>query len=133
MHQVARVVALVLCCAGAAAADQQTFQGRRLDEALRLLQQAGLPIVFSSGIVTPTMRVGAEPRATTPRQQLDDLLEPHGLKATEGPGGVILVVRAQALPAPRVTPSHAVDAWKCNPRSQTPEFRAITCRCTPTV
>ena len=29
-----------------------------------------------------------------------------GLKATEGPGGVILVVRAQALPAPRVTPEY---------------------------
>ena len=53
-------------------------------------------IVFSSEIVTPRMRVTAEPRATTPRQQLDEILAPNGLSAESGPGGVILVVHAHA-------------------------------------
>ena len=93
MWHVARGFAVMLCLASFATGDPRTFQGRRLDEALRLLQQDGLPIVFSSEIVTPSMRVAAEPRATIPRQQLDELLAPHGLKAEAGPGRVILVVR----------------------------------------
>ena len=40
------------------------------------------------------MRVTVEPRATNPRQQLDEILAPNGLSAESGPGGVILVVRA---------------------------------------
>ena len=86
-------VALLLCWTSLAYSGQHVFQGRLLEDALRVLQRAGLPLVFSSEIVTPSMRVVAEPRGTTPRQQLDQLLEPHGLKATAGPGGVILIVR----------------------------------------
>ena len=98
------VVALLLCGAGAAAAGPRTLQGLRLDDALRLLQRDGLPIVFSSEIVTPRMRVTAEPRATSPRQQLDEILAPNGLSAESGPGGVILVVRAHtAAPTPAAT------------------------------
>ncbi len=101
MRPAACGLALLLCCAGAAAAGQNTLQGRRLDDALRLLQHAGVPIVFSSEIVTPDMRVTAEPPATAPREQLDELLAPHGLIAQPGPGGVILVVRRPAAaPAP---------------------------------
>jgi hypothetical protein len=100
---VASVVALLLCGGGAATAGPHTFRGRRLDDALRLLQHDGLPIVFSSEIVTPRMRVTAEPRATNPRQQLDEILAPNGLNAEPGPGGVILVVRshvASSMPTP---------------------------------
>jgi hypothetical protein len=93
MWQVARSLAMVLCVATCATAGQHTFTGRHLDEALRLLQQDGLPIVFSSEIVTPDLRVTAEPRAATARQQLDELLAPFGLKAEPGPSRVILVVR----------------------------------------
>lgn len=93
MPRVARSLAVMLCVATCATAAQHAFQGRSLDEALRLLQQDGLAIVFSSEIVTPAMRVVAEPRAATARQQLDELLAPHGLKAEPGPGRVILVVR----------------------------------------
>src|SRR5262245_41505539 len=96
MRHVVRGVALLLCWASVAYPGQPVFQGRLLEDALRVLQRAGLPLVFSSEIVTPSMRVVAEPRGTTPRQQLDQLLEPHGLKAKAGPGGVILVVREDA-------------------------------------
>jgi len=93
MRHVARSLAAVLCLATGATAAQHAFLGRSLDEALRLLQQDGLPLVYSSEVVTSTMRVTSEPRATTPRQQLDELLSQHGLKAQAGPGPVILVVR----------------------------------------
>ncbi len=93
MSRIARSLAVMLCVATCATAAQHAFRGRSLDEALRLLQQDGLPIVFSSEIVTPAMRVVAEPRAAAARQQLDELLAPHGLKAEPGPGRIILVVR----------------------------------------
>ena len=60
---------VVLLCAvtvTGASAGQHVFTGLRLEEALRLLQQDGLAIVFSSETVTPDMRVGVEPKTTTP-------------------------------------------------------------------
>ena len=101
MWHVARGFAALLCLATLATADQHVFRGLRLDEALRLLQQDGFPIVFSSEIVTPGLRVTTEPRAARPRQQLHELLAPHGLKAEPGPGRVILVVRDRRVTAPR--------------------------------
>ncbi len=101
MRLVARGIALLLCCAGVAAAGQHSFKGRRLDDALRILQSDGLRIVFSSETVTPQMRVQSEPRAATPREQLNELLREHGLAAQTGPGGIILVVRAPELAAAR--------------------------------
>jgi hypothetical protein len=70
-----------------------TFAHRRLEDALRVLQSRGLRLVFSSELVTSDMRVDSEPRATTPEEQLNELLEPHGLTAETGPGGVMQVVR----------------------------------------
>lgn len=94
---VAAFAAVLICCAASAIAGQQqhTEKGRLLAEALRTLQRRGLPIVFSSEVVTPEMRVVAEPRAPTARQQLDELLVPHGLEAVEGRGQVIAIVRAR--------------------------------------
>ena len=60
-----------------------------------MLQGLGLRIVFTSTIVTPELRVRTEPRGTTPRQHLDELLAQHGLAAQDGPGGTIQVVRAE--------------------------------------
>ena len=74
------------------------YEGRPLMEALRALQAEGVPLVFSSKIVTPDMRVDSVPRATTARAILDELLDPHDLKAVTGPGGVIQVVRASGAP-----------------------------------
>lgn len=72
-----------------------TYRGRSLTDALRVLQARGLPVVFSSETVTADMRVVGEPRATSLRQILDELLAPHGLKAEKGPGRLIIVVRAK--------------------------------------
>ena len=65
---------------------------------LQSFQARGLRIVFSSNIVTSDMRVRLEPRARTPRAQLDEILAPHGLVAREGPGGILQIVRAPSPP-----------------------------------
>jgi hypothetical protein len=98
---------LLLCCAVTAFAGSE-LRGLLLSDALRLLQRSGLHIVFTSEIVTPEMRVATEPRAQTPREQLDEILAPHGLEAVPGPGQVILVVRRH--PAPRSTARQAAHA-----------------------
>ncbi len=88
------VAAVLLPPVALSAADPPgPFQGRTLLEALQLLQSAGLRIVFSSSLVKPEMRVAAEPRPGSPRDVLDQLLAPHGLVASAGPGGVVQVLR----------------------------------------
>jgi hypothetical protein len=96
----------------AAASPGGPYAGRPLAEALRKLQQQGLAIVFTSRLVTPQMRVAAEPTARAPRQVLDELLAPHGLAAREDGSGVLVVVRAPprtpaTAPGPEAaSPSH---------------------------
>jgi len=104
MRHVAWILALVVCWTSAAAAGPHAFRGQRLDDALRLLQRTGLPIIFSSEIVTADMRVTSEPRATNTRDILNELLAAHGLKAEAGPGGTLLVVRDPR--AVRRSPAH---------------------------
>jgi TonB dependent receptor/Carboxypeptidase regulatory-like domain len=90
------IAALALCTASALSQQPSgdRFKNQPLGDALRVLQARGLRIVFTSTIVTPDLRVRVEPRAKTARQQLDELLAPHGLQAIEGPGKIIQVVRA---------------------------------------
>jgi hypothetical protein len=90
------VVGLTLCVGVAPVLAQSSsdfFAGRRLEDALRMLQTRGLRLVFTSEMVTPDMHVRSEPRAKTLKEQLAELLGPHGLAAEDGPGGVIQVVR----------------------------------------
>lgn len=74
--------------------------GLRLDDALARLQQQGLRLIYSSQIVRSDMVVRREPAGPTARAILDQLLQPHGLLAREGPGGTILVVRNPRAPRP---------------------------------
>jgi hypothetical protein len=92
----AAVLALALSLAAAEQSDR--YAGRTLADALQLLQQRGLPIVYSSVIVTAGMRVDAEPRAADPRGVLDELLRPHGLEVRRGPGGLLQIVRVKRPP-----------------------------------
>jgi hypothetical protein len=71
------------------------YAGRSLADVLRDLRSLGLKVAFSSELVRPEMRVTSEPTSTVPRQILDDVLEPHGLRAAAGPKGTWLVVRAR--------------------------------------
>jgi Ca-activated chloride channel family protein len=78
--------------------------GRPLGDALRLLQERGLPVIFSSELVLPQMRVTSEPKATRPEEALVEILRPHGLAARPGPGGRLLVVRAPSPASPDEDP-----------------------------
>jgi hypothetical protein len=87
-------IALGLCAASVfAQSAPDSLIGRRLEDALRVLQTQGLRLVFSSELVTPDMRVRAEPRLRTAQERLTELLQPHGLVAESGPGGIIQIVR----------------------------------------
>jgi hypothetical protein len=113
-----------------ARAQAEVWVGRSLTDALRALQARGLRLVFTSVIVTPELQVQTEPRAGTARQQLEELLAPHGLKAQDGPGGIILVIRAapriqepRARPPARATP--AIDRPSADPAKQAPHAGVI--------
>jgi outer membrane cobalamin receptor len=95
-RRVVAIAALVLVSAATAAGQTTagTYAGRLLEDVLVALRAAGLKIVFSSALVKPEMRVGAEPRGTTSRRIAEEVLKPHGLELRNGPGGSLLVVRA---------------------------------------
>ncbi|MEZ5317560.1 MAG: TonB-dependent receptor [Vicinamibacterales bacterium] len=72
---------------------QSHFAGRPLMNVLAELQRAGLKIVYSSELVDERMTVAREPEGRTPREQLDEVLRPHGLAVRSGPGETLVVVR----------------------------------------
>lgn len=80
------------------------FAGQALGDALKELERRGLRIIYSSEAVRPDMSVTAEPRATSPRRMLDELLRPHGLLARDGPAGSLLVVKDPRARSKRSTP-----------------------------
>jgi hypothetical protein len=104
---VALVTAVLALWAGPAAGQSKTdrFAGRALSEVLVTLSARGVQLVFSSQLVTPGMRVMAEPRATAIGPLLDELLAPHGLEVRAGPRGVLQVVRASDPPSAPKPPS----------------------------
>ena len=83
----------------AAAPDAAPYVGLTLEQALLRLAEGGLELFFTDRVVDPGMRVEREPTADEPRAILDQLLEPHGLAARPGPGGVLMVVAAETLTA----------------------------------
>ena len=91
----------VLCLIATTAAAE--LRGRSLAEALHILEGRGLRLIYSTDVVRPEMIVGIEPRATDPRQMLDELLREHHLHAAKGPRGSIVIVRDAEKPAPRIT------------------------------
>ena len=82
------ILAILLVAAQAA----PSYAGKPLDDVLRDLQRRGLNIVFSSELVKPEMKVASEPKATTTRQILDEVLAPHGLAVRSGPRSSFVVV-----------------------------------------
>lgn len=67
-----------------------------LRDALERLRAKGMHIIYSSELVRPEMRVDLEPSGSTSEEVLDQLLAPHGLAVSRGPGGALLVVPATA-------------------------------------
>jgi hypothetical protein len=87
---------------------QSKYVGRTIVDVLHQLQAAGVKVVYSSELVTPEMRVTAEPRARSPRRMLDELLNPHGLEIRNGPNGTLLVVKSARRPSRAASVAEAV-------------------------
>jgi hypothetical protein len=82
-----------------------SYAGKPLDEVLRDLQRRGLNVLFSSELVKPSMIVAADPKATTPRRILDEVIAPHGLAVRAGPRESFLIVRAPRAPGKPPAPA----------------------------
>jgi Ca-activated chloride channel family protein len=102
-----KLVALVLLLPAIAAGELPPLAGRSLDEALQLLRQEGVNLIYTTELVRREMRVRAEPPRGRPEDVLAAILQPNGLAAQSGPGGRWLVVRAARAarsPAPLPMP-----------------------------
>jgi outer membrane receptor for ferrienterochelin and colicin len=86
------LIACLLLQAGLPAGAAGGYAGENLEQALQELRAEGLKIVFTTEVVRPEMIVENEPVATEPRLILDELLEPHGLMARDGPQGTLVIV-----------------------------------------
>jgi len=107
LARLATGVAALLCCAAALAAGPP-FRGRPVDEVLRELAGRGLRLVYSSETVPPSLEVRVEPTGTSPVEILEQVLEPHGLRAERVGADTYAVVRSagrDAGPAQGTRPS----------------------------
>jgi outer membrane cobalamin receptor len=80
------------------AALADTWRGQELQTVIEALRDAGLPVVYSSGLIQPGMPVVNEPGAPTAVERLGEALRPYGLAVRAGPYGSVLIVRG-TLPA----------------------------------
>jgi hypothetical protein len=114
--RVAFALTLVVLVAGASAAAQTNtpLEGRAVTDVLREFKTYGLNILFSDALVPSSLHVRQEPRATSPREIVAEILAAHGLSIREERRGALLVVRAQGraeAPLPtREQPETAVQA-----------------------
>jgi TonB dependent receptor len=106
---------------GPAESGRPTLAGRPLTEALLALRSLGLEIVFTSQLVRPEMRVLAEPSGSDPRLLLDQILAPHGLRAMQSSGGILVVVPA---PAAAESAEGSIGGGVSDPGSLEPPARA---------
>jgi len=110
------VAVLAVMPALATAQPSPRYEGRSLLEVLRVLQDKGFRIVFSSETVSPAMRVVSEPKARNDRARLDELLAPHGLRVRGGPGGTLVIVRVVIQPTVPRVPRRAPAPAEAAPR-----------------
>lgn len=98
----AAVTLLVLVADGSLAAQApKALKGRPVSEVLREFKSYGLNVLFSDALVPSSLRVTQEPRATTPREVVVEILAAHGLSIREERRGALMVVRGlQRFDAP---------------------------------
>ena len=87
------IVGLPLAIGDARAESVERWSGRRLVEVLDELNAHGVPLLYSSQLVTPELTIESEPKAAAVRDRLEEALKPHGL-ALEETDGLLLVIRA---------------------------------------
>jgi hypothetical protein len=91
------------------AAKSVRLAGRPLLDVLREFQTQGVRLIFSSDVVSATLRVTTEPRGRNARAIIVELLAPHGLIVRDGPRNTLLIVRGSAPvhAPPRTAPASA--------------------------
>lgn len=101
----------------ATSSDEPDYVGMKLSDVLGDLRSRGLKIVFTSQAVSPDMVVAARPVSTESRAILDEILEPHGLMARDGPRDSLVVVRR---PPSSMPPSGSAAGAVRSPGQPTP-------------
>jgi outer membrane receptor protein involved in Fe transport len=92
--------------ATSARAQDAPILGTPLANFIMQMREQGITVIYSSDLVTDSMRIVAEPTAEDPIRRLREVLEPHGLALEAGPRGTWLVVKPSvAPPAPAPTPT----------------------------
>ena len=106
-----RLAALILCAAAAAAAaEESAYLGHSVADVIDRFRDGGLPVAYSTTLVSDDLRVTVEPDASDPVSIMQEILAPHGL-ALRLESGVWLVVRdrkarpAQPAPVPPEDPA----------------------------
>ena len=83
----------VLCLLIAPRVRAVELLGLTLEQAIKTLQDAKVPIIYSSDVVKPWMRVREEPQGDNSRTLLEQMLAPYNLVPKDGPHGALLIVR----------------------------------------
>ena len=83
-----------------AVANAAPYRGLPVDDVLQELRAGGLEFIYSSDLVKPWMRVELEPKARDPQALLAEILAPHGITLSRGPGETLMLVR-QGTETPR--------------------------------
>lgn len=103
------VLPLLLSGLAFASLSEPIRPGTPVEKVLRQFQMSGMKILYSSRLVNAEMTVTMQPQADSPRRILDQVLQPHGLKISSGPEGLLLVVRdhgknSASLKSPETVP-----------------------------
>ena len=72
-----------------------------LEDAIHHLQLQGLNIIYSSDVMNPQMVLKSDPKATTPRAILDEILAMFYLKVQSGPRKTLLIVHGHPPDPPK--------------------------------
>ena len=80
---------------------QAVTSGQSLAQALAELRRAGLPLIFSSGLINPSLKVTVDPGNGSPEEVARRILAPHGLGLDAVNPHLFAVVKLP--PAPQVT------------------------------
>jgi len=87
-----------------AASREGPLRGLSVAAALQRLQARGLPVFFSNGVVRDSMRVESEPKGSSPREILEEILRPHGLRAEEVAGRLVVIAAIPSMETNRRMP-----------------------------
>jgi hypothetical protein len=111
----AALVFLITCASAAAQTGTATsYKGRLVSDVLTEFRREGLNLVFSDALVPPSMRVTQEPRETTPRGIVTEILTAHGLSLKEEGRGALLVVKSTRETVVQEPPARSApleDGW----------------------